>query len=177
MGADVVTREQMKHSLDDWYRVMLQQNLEKATEMKEEIESKISGLEVDQDVLLYHALLNFRYDALVDWIGVREDSFDKVESFEIPEEGFLAYYYHFFKGFHCTLISNYNTAKEQYEQAEKLLKYIAHPIEYAEFNYRMGNFYYHSYQQINAIDYLKKQKKILLSNKDMRLILLYVRIF
>ncbi len=24
MGADVVTREQMKHSLDDWYRVMLQ---------------------------------------------------------------------------------------------------------------------------------------------------------
>lgn len=44
MGADVVTREQMKHSLDDWYRVMLQQNIEKATEMKEEIESKISGL-------------------------------------------------------------------------------------------------------------------------------------
>ncbi len=29
MGADVVTREQMKHSLDDWYRVMLQQNIEK----------------------------------------------------------------------------------------------------------------------------------------------------
>lgn len=71
MGADVVTREQMKHSLDDWYRVMLQQNIEKATEMKEEIESKISGLDVDQDVLLYHALLNFRYGALVDWIGVR----------------------------------------------------------------------------------------------------------
>ena len=56
--------------------------------MKEEIESKISGLDVDQDVLLYHALLNFRYDALVDWISVREDSFDKVESFEIPTEGF-----------------------------------------------------------------------------------------
>ena len=99
MGADVVTREQMKHSLDDWYRVMLQQNIEKATEMKEEIDSKISVLDVDQDVLLYHALLNFRYDALVDWIGVREDSFDKVEAFEIPTEGFLAYYYHFSKGF------------------------------------------------------------------------------
>lgn len=159
MGADVVTKEQMKHSLDDWYRAMLQQNIEKATEMKEELDSKISGLDVDQDVLLYHALLNFRYDALVDWIGVREDSFDKVEAFEIPTEGFLAYYYHFFKGFHCTLISNYNEAKEQYEQAEKLLKYIADTIEHAEFNYRMGNFYYHSYQQINAIDYLKKAKE------------------
>ena len=67
--------------------------------MKEEIDSKISVLDVDRDVLLYHALLNFRYDALVDWIGVREDSFDKVEAFEIPTEGFLAYYYHFSKGF------------------------------------------------------------------------------
>ena len=36
----------MKHSLDDWYRVMLQQNIEKATEMKEEIDSKISVLDV-----------------------------------------------------------------------------------------------------------------------------------
>ncbi|MCU4935285.1 hypothetical protein OB966_13720, partial [Bacillus cereus] len=50
MGADVVTREQMKHSLDDWYRVMLQQNIEKATEMKEEIDNKISGLDVDQEL-------------------------------------------------------------------------------------------------------------------------------
>ncbi len=54
---------------------------------------------MDQDVLLYHALLNFRYDALVDWIGVREDSFDKVESFEIPAEGVLAITITFLKGF------------------------------------------------------------------------------
>lgn len=39
------------------------------------------------------------------------------------------------------------------------MKYIADPIEHAEFNYRMGNFHYHSYQQINAIDYLKKAKE------------------
>ncbi|EJR36138.1 tetratricopeptide repeat protein [Bacillus mycoides] len=158
MGTDVVTKEQMKHSLDDWYRVMLQQHIEKATEMKEEIDSTISGLDVDQDVLLYHTLLNFRYDALVDWISIREDSFDKVESFEIPTEGFLAYYYHFFKGFHCTLISNYNEAKQQYEQAEKLLKYIADPIEHAEFHYRYGYLYNQSYQQMLAIDQIKTAK-------------------
>ena len=88
MGADVVTREQMKHSLDDWYRVMLQREYRESYGNERGIGSKISGLDVDQDVLLYHALLNFRYDALVDWISVREDSFDKVESFEIPIEGF-----------------------------------------------------------------------------------------
>ena len=82
-----------------------------------------------------------------------------------------------FKGFHCTLISNYNEAKEQYEQAEKLLKYIADTIEHAEFNYRMGNFYYHSYQQINAIDYLKKAKEDFTKQRDMRLIWLYVRMY
>ena len=43
MGADVVTREQMKHSLDDWYRVMLQQNIEKATEMKEGLKVRLVG--------------------------------------------------------------------------------------------------------------------------------------
>ncbi len=59
MGVDVVTREQMKHSLDDWYRVMLQQNIEKATEMKEEIDSKISGLDVDQGVIFVFYLIRF----------------------------------------------------------------------------------------------------------------------
>lgn len=59
MGADVVTREQMKHSLDDWYRVMLQQNIEKATEMKEEIESKISGLDVDRGCITLSCVVEF----------------------------------------------------------------------------------------------------------------------
>lgn len=50
MGADVVTREQMKHSLDDWYRVMLQQDIEKAREMKEDIESEFSNVKEDGDL-------------------------------------------------------------------------------------------------------------------------------
>ncbi|MEH7815106.1 hypothetical protein [Bacillus toyonensis] len=160
MGADVVTKEQMKHFLDDWYRVMLQQHIEKATEMKEEIDSKISGLEVDQDVSLYHALLKFRYDALVDWIAVREDSFDKVESFEIPTEGFLAYYYHFFKGIYATLTTDYNIASEHYEQAKLLLVNNTDNLEHAEFYYRMAIFHYHFYQPIESIEYATKAKEI-----------------
>ncbi|MGM2749774.1 hypothetical protein ACS2Q0_34530, partial [Bacillus cereus group sp. Bce010] len=62
-------------------------------------------------------------------------------------------------------ISNYNEAKEQYEQAEKLLKYIADPIEHAEFNYRMGYFYYQEYQQMLALDYIKKAKEIFCEHK------------
>lgn len=88
MGADVVTREQMKHSLDDWYRVMLQQNIEKATEMKEEIESKISGLDVDQELSLYFTLLDFRYKMLTDWLNIKENSFERIEFLKFQLKGF-----------------------------------------------------------------------------------------
>ena len=88
MGADVVTREQMKHSLDDWYRVMLQQNIEKYTEMKEEIESKISGLDVDQELSLYFTLLDFRYKMLTDWLNIKENSFERIEFLKFQLKGF-----------------------------------------------------------------------------------------
>ncbi|CAI8769627.1 response regulator aspartate phosphatase C [Bacillus sp. IT-79MI2] len=159
MSTHVVTKEQMKHSLDTWYQVMLQQQVEKATRCKEEIDNNLNQVEANQDVLLYYALLNFRYNVLTDWVAVKEDSFDRVESFEIPTEGLLAYYYHFFKGFHLRLITNYTEAKEQFDQAEKLLQYITNPFEKAEFNYRLGEFYYHSYQQVKAIDFIQKAKE------------------
>ena len=56
--------------------------------MKEEIESKISGLDVDQEVSLYFTLLDFRYKMLTDWLNIKENSFERIESFEIPTEGF-----------------------------------------------------------------------------------------
>ncbi|PFA24804.1 hypothetical protein CN373_02870 [Bacillus cereus] len=159
MSAHVVTKEQIKHSLDAWYQSMLQQQVEKATRLKEEIDNKINHAEADQDVRLYYALLDFRYKVLTDWVAVKEDSFDQVESFGIPAEGFLAYYYHLFKAFHLRIITNYIEAKEQFDKAEKLLRYITNPFEKAEFNYRLGEFYYHSYQQVKAIDYIQKAKE------------------
>ncbi|MED3067524.1 RapH N-terminal domain-containing protein [Bacillus thuringiensis] len=166
MGADVLTREQMKHSLDDWYRVMLQQNIEKATEMKEEIESKISGLDVNQDVLLYHALLNFRYQVLSDWVSIKEGHFNQVEPFEVPQEGLLAYYYHLFKALYFRMVENYEEASKEFEQAEKLLEYIQNPCEKAEFNYRLGEFYYHTYQEVKAIHHIQKAKEEFINHPE-----------
>lgn len=159
MSAHVVTKEQIKHSLDDWYHSMLQQQVEKATRFKEEIDNKINHVEADQDVLLYYTLLNFRYNVLTDWVAIKEDSFDQVESFEVPTEGFLAYYYHFFKAFHLRLITNYTEAKIQFDKAEKLLQYSINPFEKAEFNYRLGEFCYHSYQQVKSLEYIQKAKE------------------
>ncbi|MBO1624212.1 response regulator aspartate phosphatase [Bacillus arachidis] len=159
MSAHVVTKEQIKHSLDTWYQSMLQQQVEKATRLKEEIDNKINHVGMDQDILLYYALLNFRYKVITDWISIKEDSFNNVESFEIPNKGYLAYYYHFFKAMHLMFVTKYKKAKEQFEAAEELLKYIPSSMEQAEFYYRLGYFYNQSYQHMLAIDCIKKAKE------------------
>lgn len=97
MGADVVTREQMKHSLDDWYRVMLQQNIEKAREMKEDIESEFSNVKEDGDLWLYYSLLDFRYKVLADGLQITKNSFDKIDEIYKTSENRLSYYYYFLR--------------------------------------------------------------------------------
>ncbi|PEV96508.1 RapH N-terminal domain-containing protein [Bacillus cereus] len=158
--------EQIVNELNILYQVMVAEQLIEAKQLKEKIEKQINKIEADQNLSLYYSLLNFKYKVLTDWTNIKYDTFSQIVRLDNPiTEDFITYYYHFFKGFHCTLISNYNEAKEQYEQAEKLLKYIADPIEHAEFNYRMGYFYYQVYQQMLALDYIKKAKEIFCEHK------------
>ncbi|CAI8805879.1 response regulator aspartate phosphatase C [Bacillus pseudomycoides] len=165
MSTHIVTKEQIKHSLDSLYRLMLKQQLEQAKQLKEEIDNNINYVGMDQDILLYYALLNYRYKALTDWVVIKDDSFDEVESFDIPSKGVIAYRYHFFKAFHSTLTANYTEADKHYEKARELLIQIPEPIEHAEFNYRMGYFYYQTYQQVVALDYIKKAKEEFLKHE------------
>ncbi|MEH6933776.1 hypothetical protein [Bacillus sp. JJ783] len=151
--------DQIMELLNDWYQTMLKQQLHKAKELKMQIDSKMKNVEDDQNLSLYYSLLEFRYEALMDWVSINQNSFDKMNAFTTPADDFLAYYYHFFKGFHFTLTANYTDAFEHFEKAKELLKYIPEPAEHAEFNYRMGYFYYQSYKQVLALDYIKAAKE------------------
>ncbi|PEB40788.1 Rap family tetratricopeptide repeat protein [Bacillus pseudomycoides] len=159
MSAHVVTKEQIKHSLDAWYQSMLQQQVEKATRLKEEIDEKIVNVEEDPSLLLYYALLDFRYKVLIDSLSITKNSFDIIESYNKPSDEILSYYYHFFKAIHATLTTNYNDASEHYEKAENLLKYMPDELECAEFYYRVAIFHYHFYQPIESIQYAIKAKE------------------
>ncbi|WP_242221565.1 Rap family tetratricopeptide repeat protein [Bacillus cereus group sp. BfR-BA-01380] len=159
MNIQMKGNEQITKLLNDWYQAMLQQQVSKATKLKQEVDNKIKNVETDYNISLYHALLNFRYNVLTDWVSIKDDSFDQVESFERPTEGFLSYYYHFFKALHLRLITNYTGAKEQFDKAETLLQHIVNPFEKAEFHYRLGEFYYHSYQHLKSIDCIRKAKE------------------
>lgn len=164
MSAHVVTKEQLKHSLDDWYHSMLQQQVEKATNLKQEIDEKIANIEEDQSLLLYYSLLDFRYKVLTDGLSITKNSFDVIESYNTSSDEFLSYYYHFFKAIHATLTTNYNDACEYYEKAEKLLKHMPDELERAEFYYRVSIFHYHFYQPIKSIEYAIKAKEIFIKH-------------
>lgn len=158
MGADVVTREQMRHLLDDWYHSMLKQDVVKTKALNEEIESKVIYIKEDQYAVFYHALLKFRYHVLIDSLSITKNSFDEINTFIIPDDALLTHYYHLFKGIHAMYISNYIESQNHFEEAGKLLKYITSSLEHAEFNYRFAYLSYQTYKPLMAIDQIRLAK-------------------
>ena len=96
-GSRCSNKGAMKHSLDDWYRVMLQQDFLQSKSLKEEIESKINDFKEEKNISLFYSLLEFRYQVLVDSLSVTNSSFDRIDSLYIVDDNVLTYYYHFLK--------------------------------------------------------------------------------
>ncbi|WP_234710263.1 hypothetical protein [Bacillus mycoides] len=80
MSTPVVTKEQIKNSLDIWYQFMLNQDFVQSKILKEEIESKISHIEEEQKILFYYSLLDFRYKVLSDSMNISHDEFAEIDS-------------------------------------------------------------------------------------------------
>ncbi|PFU01575.1 hypothetical protein COK81_02000 [Bacillus thuringiensis] len=171
MNVSVKRNEQVTKLLNDWYQVMLQQQVLKATNLKQEIDEKINKIKdiqdeqyQDQNLLLYYSLLDFRYKVLTDGLSITKNSFDIIEAHNTSSDDFLSYYYNFFKAIHATLTTNYNEASEYYEKAEKLLKQVPDELEHAEFYYRISAFFYFTTQPMNTIKYINKAKEIFLKH-------------
>ncbi|MFI8710099.1 Rap family tetratricopeptide repeat protein [Bacillus sp. NPDC077411] len=160
MNVSVKGNEQITKLLNDWYVEIRARRIGNAHRLKEEIDSEIYDIEEDQNLLLYYSLLDFRYQYIIDNVGVSKDSFDKIESFGIPTDKFLTYYYHFFKGIHASTVGDYNVAKVNYEKAETLLSYIPDKLEQAEFYYKVGAFHYDIYQGLLSIKKVTEAKEL-----------------
>ncbi|WP_459500023.1 response regulator aspartate phosphatase [Bacillus sp. C1] len=158
MDTHIVTKEQIKHSLDTWYQSMLKHDFIQSKSLKEEIDSQVSAIEVNKHTLLYYSLMNFRYQVLTDSLSVTKESFDTIDSLYDPNNNVLTYYYHLFKGIYETLMTNYQVANGEFEQAKSLLKNISDPLEHAEFHYRFAYLSYQSYQTLLAIDQVRLAK-------------------
>lgn len=152
--------EQISKLLNEWYQEIRSRNIDNAHCLKEEINSIIHTNEADPKLSLYYYLLDFGYKYLVDNLSISKNSFDKIESFNIPTDNFLSYYYHFYKAIHSNAIGNYSLAKEHYDKAEILLKHIPDELEKAEFHYNLATYHYHIYQALLSIKHGTKARDI-----------------
>lgn len=164
MSIQTKKNEQVISLHNEWYQKIRSQQIREAKQLEEKINKNIDEIEKDQELLLYHALLKFRYKLLTDGENINQDYFEKVESLYTVKNNFLDYYYHFFRAINYTLCKNNDKALESYEKAEELLKYVPDKLEKAEFNYRISSFYLHTYQPLPAIKYVSKAKKIFSEN-------------
>ncbi|MEN1938720.1 hypothetical protein AAIE21_25105 [Paenibacillus sp. 102] len=165
MEIDIVTKRGITKLLNNWYQSMLSQQVTTATNLKKDIDEKIEQLknvqkEIDQNVLLYYSLLEFRYKVLTDSLSITKESFDVINSYNTPSDKLQYYYYHLFKAIHATVTTNYKEASEYFEKAKRLLMDIPNALEKAEFYYRVAVFYYQFYRPIKSIEYALKAKEI-----------------
>lgn len=160
MSIQVKGNEKITQLLNAWYLEIRSQHIIKAQTLKMEIDEMIGNIEEDQNLLLYYALLDFRFKVLIDSLSITPSSFEKIDSLNTETDDFLSYYYHFFKAIHATITTNNNEARDYYEKAEALLNHVPDELEKAEFYYRFANFYLHTYQPLLAIQNVDKAKTI-----------------
>ncbi|SEF52264.1 hypothetical protein SAMN04487919_101462 [Bacillus sp. ok061] len=166
MNISLKGNEQITQLLNDWYVEIRARHIANAQRLKEEIDVKIHDIQEDQNLLLYYSLLDFRHHYVIDNLGISKDSFDKVESFEIPPNNTLTYYYHFFKAIHASGTGSYKIAKEHFDQAERLLELIPDKVEKAEFYYKLGAFHFDICDSLVSFQYTTKAKEMFLTLDD-----------
>lgn len=117
MIASIKGNEQITKMLNDWYIEIRARHIGKAHKLKVEIDQKYTILKRTKTCFLYYSLLDFRHQYMVDSLSIGKDSFDKVESLEVPADQFLSYYYHFFKAIHSNITGNFTSAKRTLQQS------------------------------------------------------------
>ncbi|HEK9099863.1 TPA: tetratricopeptide repeat protein [Bacillus pseudomycoides] len=160
MNIQLKENERVTQMLNNWHHEIRKRNIEKSRELKSEIEKYIHDVNNDQNVHLHYALLQFRFQYLIDSLSIGKDSFNKIEEFGKPTDVLLSYYYHFFKAMHLTMTGEYNLAKNQYEEAEKKLQHISDELEHAEFYFKLSTFSCHNQQYVLALKQASKAKDI-----------------
>lgn len=97
MNVQVEGNEQLTQLLNEWYLKIRARDMDQAIYLKETIEAIIQDYKENQNSMLYYYLLDFRHNYLINNLGVSKESFDIIDTFVIPKDNFLSYYYYFLK--------------------------------------------------------------------------------
>ena len=149
--------EEVGQVINDWYKVIKQQDVSKAAIMRKEIENMLPSMEKNQNVLLYFNLIDSRYKLMTEDYKESGELLDKVKAKALEEstDNMIHYYFYFFSGIYEFHKKRYIKAIMYYKTAEEQLKKIPDEIEEAEFHYQLAIAYYQIDQHIFSITHAK----------------------
>ncbi|MFC4619804.1 hypothetical protein ACFO4N_13915 [Camelliibacillus cellulosilyticus] len=152
--------------LNDWHQSIKLQNMEEAKRIKMNIDEQKDHIEHDSKNMIYYLLLDARQKLLLYQMKEARDNLLKLETRTHEMDGYLTYYYHFYKGDYEYNTEQFEQAIESYQHAEEALKYIPNAIEHAEFHYKVAA----AYLQIDfltlALQHAENALDIYISNKE-----------
>ncbi|UJW58996.1 tetratricopeptide repeat protein [Bacillus sp. A116_S68] len=156
-----IASENVAEMLNEWYSMIVQHNVKKAVEIKNEIEQTLPFMEENQNLVIYFTLLDFRHKMMIRNIHDLKDDLNYFEEQNINQtDTIIEYYYYFFAGQYNFYNRNFMQAIKNYELAENKLKLVSDPIEEAEFHYHLGQAYYRIEQHFLSLNHAKKALKI-----------------
>jgi response regulator aspartate phosphatase C len=145
-------------TLNEWYKVIKQNNIVKAESMKKEIQKTLSEMEENQTVLLYYNLIDSRFKLMTENYSESGNLLTSIEdkALEGDTDDMIRYYFFFFSGMYEFYKKNFTKAINYYRLAERLISSIPDEAELAEFNYQIAIAYYEIHQNFFSLNHAEK---------------------
>lgn len=144
-----------------WYEFIVSRDIERAIEMKLEIDRLMESSSKADRINNYYELVNYRHDLLMEDVqkrlSVKENEIEMTQS-----DVMLKYMYYFFTGQNEFYKGRYKSAIRFYNLASKLLENLDKIVEKAEFYQRVGAAYYRLNQYAVAMNYMEQSKELFL---------------
>ncbi|MED4125361.1 aspartate phosphatase [Halalkalibacterium halodurans] len=153
---------EVANRLNEWYDTIKQQDVERASNLRNEVQEAINQMEEDQNVLLYFNLIDSRYKLLIEQFDESGSILKSVkeQSEQTETDHLLRYYYYFFSGLYEFGRRKIIEAIHFYHQAENFLGDIPDDIEHAEFHFQLATAYYEITQNYVSLSHTRKALEI-----------------
>ncbi|BAB04380.1 tetratricopeptide repeat protein [Halalkalibacterium halodurans] len=159
---------EVANRLNEWYDTIKQQDVERASKLRNEVQEAINQMEEDQNVLQYFNLIDSRFRQVIEEFDKSKTILKSIKNQTERSETdqLLRYYYFFFNGLYEFYKRNYIQAIHYYRQAENFLISIPDEIEHAEFHIQLANAYYGIEQNFFSLSHAKKALNIYLNHEN-----------
>ncbi|RDY83158.1 aspartate phosphatase [Bacillus amyloliquefaciens] len=160
--------EKVAQSLNEWYTVIKQNNIPKATAMREKIVKALPDMEENQNVLLYFNLIDSRFKLMTENYKASGRLLSSMEhqALETSTDDMIQYYFYFFTGMYHFYEKDFNEAINYYRLAENWINKVPDKIERAEFHYQIAIAFYEIRQTFFSLHHAEQALEGFTTNEN-----------